>query len=178
MKETFPESQPEKVTIEPNLEKEASKESIETLKLLREFVDKGYVLHGSKRTSEMLEPRQADDTNKERVIGRQNAIYATDKIEVPLFMALKDFKDPENRSMRSGYSGTAGADGITWHMYGENTALTPGYVYVLPKDTFDLMSDSNGDEELISREPVMPVAVFKIEPDILNLFPNITLDLK
>lgn len=169
--ERMPETNPQN---EQPIRFEASKESIETLAQLKEFVAQGYVLHGSKKASDTLEPKQATDTNKERIIGTQVAVYATHHVEIPLFMALKDMKDASLRSMRSGYSGTGGV----WRMYGENTTLTPGYVYVLPSDTFEKIVDEKGDEELISRVPVMPVAVFKVEPDILSLFPNITLDLK
>jgi hypothetical protein len=149
-------------------------ESIKALEALREYVAQGYVLHGSKSMNQMLEPRQARDTNRDRVSGQSFAIYATDHVEIPLFMALKDRKDPNVRSMRSGYNGTGGK----FHLYGENTTLTPGFVYVLPRDTFEVESDGNGDEELISRVPVTPVAIIRVEPDILNLFDNITLDLQ
>lgn len=153
---------------------EASPESIETLNQLKDFLAQGYLLHGSKQPIDTLEPRQAEDTNKERHIGRQHAVYATRHVEIPIFMALKDRKDDSIRSWRSGYSGTGGS----WYMHGENTTLTPGYVYVLPPDTFERLEDERGGEELVSRVPVTPIAVFKVEPNILKLFPNITLDLK
>ena len=157
------------------VDSEATRESIETLRQLREFLAEGYVFHGSKKKSSILEPRQANDTDESRIIGRQNAIYATDKhLEIPLFMAMKDRKDPSNISIKSGYHGY----GDQFYMYGENATLTPGYVYVLPRDTFEVISDEEGNDELISREPVMPYAVFKVRPDIFKLFPNVTLDLK
>lgn len=149
-------------------------ESIETLALLREYLDKGFLLHGSKNSTEMLEPRQSSDSNEARVSGKQFAIYAADNVEVPIFMALRDKRDPGKRSMHSGYSGYGG----TFHMYGENIDLTPGYVYVLPRDTFETESDGNGDEELISRVPIKPVAIVPIEPDIVHLLGTISLDLK
>ncbi len=154
---------------------EATLESIETKRQLENFLAEGYVLHGSKKQSVILEPRPAKDMDETRVIGNQDAIYATDAdLEIPLFMAMKDFKDPANRSMNSGNSGQNGV----FRMYGDNTKLTPGYVYVLPKDSFEVITDVEGNEELISRVPVMPHAVFRVEPDIFNLFPNVTFDFK
>lgn len=144
----------------------------ETLALLRQYLSEGYVLHGSKVKNELLEPRQASDTRSERVSGKQVAVYASEFVEVPLFMALHE-KRNKSLPMRSGYSGH---DGI-FKMYGENCTLGPGYVYVLPRDAFEVESDGKGDEELISRAPVTPVAVIEVRPSILDLLDTVTLEL-
>ncbi len=155
---------------------EASAESVKTLEQLNEFLAQGYVLHGSKRKSEVLKPMPANETNKKRTIGNLDAVYATDEsVEIALFRAMTGIRNHSSGiNTKSGYSGTNGR----FVMRGEsNIELSKGYVYVLPKDTFEVVKDETG-EELVSFVPVMPHAVFQVEPDIFNLFPNVTFDFK
>jgi hypothetical protein len=151
---------------------EISAESIETLSTLKNYIDQGYLLHGSKSNAAELEPRQASDNDAERITGHQLGVYGIDSVEAPIFMALRD-KANTFKGSRSFYHGTDGK----YEMGGENVTLTPGYIHVIPRDTFELVSDEKGDEELVSRVPVRAVAVVEIQPDIIQLLPNVTLNL-
>jgi hypothetical protein len=155
--------------------REASAESVKTLEQLNEFLAQGYVLHGSKHKFDVATPHPSEDIDKTRTIGNLDAVYGTtEHVEISLFMAMKGIKDPSGPSPLSGYSGTNGSFVVRGD---SNTALSTGYVYVLPSDTFEIVKDEN-HEELVSFVPVMPHAVFRVEPDILNLFPNVTFDFK
>jgi hypothetical protein len=156
----------------PQRSPEASTESIETLNSLRDYIKQGYLLHGSKSNTIELEPRQARDTDAERITGNQVGVYAIDSVEEPIFMALRDKANPL-RPSRSFYSGIDGK----YEMGGENVILTPGYIHVLPRDTFETVRDEKGNEELVSRVPVRAVAVVEVQPDIIKLLPNVTLNL-
>lgn len=157
-------------------ESEISIESQETLRILREYVSHGYLLHGSKSRLDFVDPRQARDSNSERVTGKQNAVYATNHVEIALARALLEAKDSQTRSWRSGYSSSDG--GKTFAIRGENAKVGYGFVHVLPADTFETETDGKGDDEVLSRVPVVPVAVLEVQPDILELFDTITLELK
>lgn len=153
-----------------SLEGHASPESIETLAVLRDFLAKGYLFHGSKSNADLLEPRQARDVDAGRVLGNQFGVYAADGIEIPVFMALKQIADPFIGRSSSGYHG----NNDIYTMHGKNTILTPGFVHVLPRDAFTQEQDEHGDYEFIARNPVRAVAVITVKPDIMRLLPNIT----
>lgn len=154
---------------EPNKEK-----GRETIEKLKSYLEQGYVLHGGKNRADTLEPRQAEDDDPERKAGKAVAIYAeAHDLRIPIFMALFDQKDP-SRGWQSSYS--AQGDG-PMQISGENYTFTPGYIYVLPRDTFEVEGDEI-DSELISRQPVTPIDVIEIDPSILKDLEGITIDLK
>jgi hypothetical protein len=152
---------------------EATAESKEAFSRLQEYAAQGYLFHGSKSRVEVLEPRQARDGDGTRKLTNMRGVYATDHIEIPVFMALKAPQDAE-KSWTSGYSHNHGDE--TFSMHGNNTVLTPGWVHVLPRDTFEVLEEG-GSNETVSMEPVRPIASIEVKPDILRLFPNIDLDL-
>lgn len=148
-----------------------SQESLETLRKMEDYLSQGYLLHGSKRRLEMIEPRKADDTDPERVAGKANAVYASDEVYAPILRALFDRKDP-TRDSRSSYSGNA----IHMKVTGENATFTNGYVYVLPRDSFILEGEGD-DQELISYSPVTPIETIVVTPEILEHLQNLEIDL-
>lgn len=146
---------------------ESALENIQKIKALRSYLEAGYVLHGSKHKVTALEPRQSNDNDPKRVIGKAFAIYATNSdIRIPIFMALKDGYG------ESSYSIHGGPEGIMKIRGERGIFLSKGYVYVLPKTTFEEESDEHG-RELISRSPVTPVDVIEVDPSILNHLENI-----
>jgi hypothetical protein len=133
---------------------------------LESYLKSGYLLHGGKRRLEMLEPRQATDSDPERTTGKAFAIYAEDTdVRVPVVMALFDRKDPSVWEWRSGYS--AHGIGSTMTLTGKNCTFTKGYVHVLPRESFEREGDEH-DNELISRKPVEPVDIIEVTPSIID----------
>lgn len=132
---------------------------------LRDYLEQGYLLHGSKEKLDIIEPRKAADTNPDRTTGQALAIYAeASDIRVPILMALFAEKDPSKKSWRSSYSAQGNG---TMKVGGENYMFTPGYVYVLPSETFVTEGDEH-DREFISRVNVVPKNVVPVDPSILS----------
>jgi hypothetical protein len=144
---------------------------------LNNYLNDGFVLHGSKLKIDTLEPRQANDINPDRShVGKQFAVYAEDKdVRIPIVMALFDFVD-KNKSTNYGYS--RGPDGIM-HVKGENIYFTNGWVNVLPKHTFKILEDKEkGDRELVSFESVKSVDILEVDISILEYLKDIKYDIK
>lgn len=132
---------------------------------LRDYLAQGYLLHGSKEKLEIIEPRKAADTDPERTTGQAFAVYAErSDIRVPILMALFAEKDPSKKSWRSSYS--AHGDG-PMKVGGENYTFSPGYVYVLPSETFTIEGEEQ-DHEFISEVSVIPKDVISVDPSILS----------
>lgn len=129
------------------------------LELLENMLAEGFCLHGSKRRiSDHLIPHQAH-CESGRPEGNLNAIYADpDGVRIPCLMALFDRKDPRQSRMTS-YTGQGGG---MLTVEGTNTTFTPGYVYVLPTDTFVFHHG-----EFVSFTPVWPHAIVPVTPEIL-----------
>lgn len=160
---------PNKEGANQNEELEKMRESLEKL---RKYVEQGYLLHGSKNKLEVIEPRQAKEDNPERMVGSLHGIYATENLKAPILMALFAKKDLSKDSWRSSYDSE---DGEKFIVSGENFTFTPGYVHILPPDTFKLVADEKGNSELVSNEPVKPIDTIYIAPSILKLFEDITI---
>ena len=137
------------------------------LEYLRGRLLQGNCLHGSQQRIEgMLEPRQAR-CETGRLGGCQKAVYASPNcIRVPLLMAMFSPID-SSRGYRSSYSGDPLG---TLVVSGENVTFQPGFVYVLPTETFTWV-----DGEYISYQPVFPCSVLQVTPRLLLLLPNLDL---
>ena len=89
-------------------------------------------------------------------------------------MALFDKKDPTREDTSFFYhlwdKGEMKAGGV-------NATFTPGLIYVLPSEKFQKVQD-NGDEDMVAFEPVVPVDIISVTPEILALIPGITYDMK
>jgi hypothetical protein len=145
----------------------------EVLKKIEEYRSLGYLFHGSKKELEVVEPRQAHDENPNVIAGNLNAIYATNDIRIPIVIALFDKKDRAQKSASSFYS----AYKDTMSVGGVNITFTPGYIYVLPKESFRTVENEQ-EKEIVSFEPVIPIDTIHITPEILDLIPGITYDMK
>lgn len=143
-------------------EKARNQENAEKLEQLRSYLAQGYLLHGSKQKLEVIKPRQSTDDDPERISGKSLAVYAADSIATPILKALFAKKDLEKEGWRSAYTGDKDHLVVT----GENCTLTPGYVHVLPRDSFKEEHESSAD--LISYSPVTPIDVIEVDPSILD----------
>lgn len=144
-------------------------EALQVLNVLKSYVENGHLLHGSKKQLEVIEPRRAQDMDPNRLTGNQFGVYAANDVRAPILTALFDKKDPQKDSWTS-YSGT---DNLS--VSGENFTFTPGYVHVLPRDSFEEVKDDTGDVELISKQPVKPVNVLYVKPAVLKVLPGVTI---
>lgn len=141
-----------------------SVENREILKQLQGYLDAGYFLHGSKKRSETLEPRQARDTDPDRVAGKEFAVYAENAdIRIPIFMAIR------NPRGHSGYSGHG--PGTPFYVSTSDTEFSVGYIHVLSPETFEIEMGKN-EREFISRTPIVPERIIQISPSILSELPN------
>jgi hypothetical protein len=144
--------------------KEISSNS-EKVDYLRNCIHEGYLLHGGKILVDALIPKQSTDDDSTRTTGQAFAVYAeASDIRVPILMALFAEKDPSKKSWRSSYSANGNGP---MKVGGENYTFTPGYVYVLPNETFTTEGDEQ-DREFISRVSVVPKEVIPVDPSILS----------
>jgi hypothetical protein len=144
------------------------------IKKLEDYQSQGFLFHGSKEKIIKLEPRQAKDNNPSAV-KNLNAVYSGKDFLRPIVLALLEKKD-KTRSWMTYYDYST-ID--TMEVKGENAIFTPGYIHILPKEGFQEIEDKKTKEkELVSYEPVEPIDILKITPEILNLIPGITYDLK
>lgn len=121
------------------------------LRVLEEYLEDGYCLHGSKQKLHLIEPRKAY-CETGRPEGCLNAVYAErHDVRIPIIMALF-----EGRGF-----GSYSSDGTLLTVTGDRT-FSPGFVHVLPSDTF-----SNESGEFVSRVPVRPIAIVPVKPSIL-----------
>lgn len=134
------------------------------LQRLETYHSDGYLFHGSKEKISVLEPRQARDRDEKKIIGNQKAVYAIDSLRVPIVKALLDAKDQSLNDWSSGYSD----DGSNIEVSGRNFTFTPGYVHVLPRNSFIEIEDERGHTEIVSYEPVVPKDIVRVTPDMLN----------
>jgi hypothetical protein len=155
-----------------NIENSQMREVFEKLKA---YAKQGYLFHGSKEKVNVLEPRRAKDDDPNDKVGNLHAVYATADIRIPIVMALFDEKDHSKNGWRSFYE----TKDEKMTVGGENITFTPGYIHVLPKESFQKTEDVDKDmEETVSYVPVTPVDIIQITPEVLNLIPGITYDLK
>jgi hypothetical protein len=153
---------------------ESHEDNAERLARLERYLADGYLLHGSKKRIEILEPRQSRDDDPTRIAGNSNAVYAEGvDVRIPILKALFEKDDPTLNGWRSGYS-TQGP-GTPILVVGENYRFGSGFVHVLPRDTFEIEGDER-DQEYVSRAPVAPIDVIEVDPGILELLDGVTRD--
>jgi hypothetical protein len=163
--------------MEQFISSEGREKNKEIISRLTSYLNQGYVLHGSKSSSPILEPRQAHDVNPDRVLGKAYALYAegTD-IRIPIFMALKAPKIADAYGgYTSGYSGHGPDQPL--RISGKNLAFTTGFVHVLPRDSFEI-EEHGDDTELMSRVPVEAIEIIRVEPSILEELPYVEIDIE
>lgn len=128
--------------------------------LCHEFVRRGFLLHGTGRLiTYSLEPRQARDESG-HPDNVKNAVYASDDPRVPLFMSLVS-----GLPGRSRYSITTEIledkreiESAVFETSHEISADKIGYIYVLPKETFE----PAGHGQFTSDVPVVPQYIVPI----------------
>jgi hypothetical protein len=120
---------------------------------LQDYVNKGYVLHGSNALCEVLEPRAGYCLTglKENL---QVAVYATISPLIAIFNAIRDH--------RRGYAHYELIRGYLCLEADEQTiaSLGEGYVYVIDKGKFGKCRIEQG--QFVSPEEVKPICVVKV----------------
>jgi hypothetical protein len=134
------------------------------LQELRECLEAGFLLHGSKQKLEILEPRRARDTDASNVVGTQTAVYAASSLRIPIIKALIDIRDKSILGQTYGYED----DGNRMIVGGANFTFTPGFVYVLRPDSFIEITDNQDRRDIVSFEPVLPRDRIYVTPTILK----------
>src|SRR3989344_1929479 len=142
---------------------------MEVIKLLQSYIDQGFLLHGSQKEVEILDPYKKKNLSKKA--GRLKAVYATDSVQVAMFKAiLAPSKLKTVNKMKVGVH--------TWRFldndipqfwitpnYHQNKAFGNGFVYVL--DSVEFKQLMKLPHEFYSTKPVEPVFTIKIAPNDL-----------
>ena len=153
--ENLPESRGEVCAIERQDIERLAEQGVSVEDVCHAFVQRGFLLHGTGLAGlETLEPRQANDEGgyEENL---KNAVYAASDPRVSIFMALRwNTTGISEFSINSEHH----EDGLnTESTYFATTSDIPsdtiGYVYVLPKDTFEV---AGSDSQFVSLVPVHP----------------------
>jgi hypothetical protein len=131
---------------------------------LQRDIDCGLLLHGSKWRLETLEPRQARDVDQANDVGSQRAVYAARNLTIPIVMALIAVRDASVGSWFHEYHD----DGNCIVVRGTNFTFTTGFVYVLEPDSFIEIKDDRGRRDIVSYQPVVPLACVRVTAEILN----------
>lgn len=134
---------------------------MKTVKKLERALKQGYLLHGSPHfISECLKPRLSSDEDKES--GNQNAVFATSNVAIAVWKAVAHKAGPGSMV------------GWSWDDFGkkvlfaENIELGDGYVYILPRNSFQAALDDAADH--FSYDPVTPIQVVKVSfQDLLDM---------
>ena len=153
----------------------AGKENLdkEKLRTLHEAVGQGKILHGSPYKIEgRIEPRKGTDisgaTHK-----TLEGVYGTSDVKTALAAALLQ-KGNDSTTFWEG-------KGDELHFSGKgDVSLGPGYVYILPNESFRAHSgylEGQEDVEIVSSEPVEPEAVVAVDPSIIDAVDGFDTDL-
>lgn len=136
---------------------------------LREALEAGYCLHGSRLRLDVIEPRPARCETGRRE-GNLTAVYAdTTSPAVPCLMALFAEKVP-GKGYYSSYSNA----NDTLVVIGEGLTFRPGFIHVLPRDTFQWYG-----HEFVAFEQVPVLQQIRVTPAILwSLLAEGNLDLR
>lgn len=134
---------------------------------LHNLVQDGYLLHGSSYLNKVLEPRQAADTQGVPE-NEQKAVYATNIPAIALYISLVSPDAIQEQRMSFVYGcGTKHQDGVCVPYFsadkGVESIMRPGYVYVLPPDSFVPTSGHPLEEQFVSYTSVVPVMIVPTE---------------
>lgn len=135
------------------------------------FIDAGYVLHGSPSKIELLEPRPAEDASKG--FGTDTAVFAVRSPASAIFSAIIDRRVlPEDADRRVKMYHVREIDDYgnekveTYYAISkalkDAKAIRGGWVYVLPNDTF---INDPGSSECKSYQAVRPIVAVPVKPE-------------
>lgn len=138
---------------------------VEDPEMLASLSHEKYVLHGSDKPIEVVEPRQAK-TRQKVPINNQLAVYASLCIAVPIIHAVIRHVDESSQ--------------MSWeikkderiHVWGRGVRFVTGYVHLLPKESFEI---HEGGLFCLSRKPVKTVRAYRVEPQILHKLDDVIL---
>ena len=132
---------------------------MEILAKLREYVARGYVLHGSNKRLEVIDPRQANEYS-DRSESNRIAVYATTDPRIALIFATIRLPASGSATLRI----WRGDLQIT--VEGCSVCRCSGFVHILRADGFE----HAGRDERISLLSVSPIDIIPVEPTILESF--------
>lgn len=140
--------------------------------ILTTAIQQGYLLHGSQHLVEVLEPRKARDEAKSS--GNQNAVFATNNVAIAIWKAVAHKLSSDSMV---GWSWNDSGEKILYSEGG--VSLGNGYVYILPKESFQAAPDDAAD--YFTHTPVRPVQVVMVTPEELYTLQreiNFTIDIR
>jgi len=124
--------------------------------LLKYFVKKGYLLHGTTKDVKIIKPGYTFDFNHCGYFGNLNAVYATEEPTVALFFAITP-----NKAFKK-FDIVSDSKKIVKKFFLEERyikRLSNGYVYILASKGFVKLGGS-----LVSFKPVKPFSKIKVCP--------------
>jgi hypothetical protein len=132
------------------------------IEILENYSKQGYLFHGSPNGEiEILEPRPANDIDRNNEFNNDNAIFATDNLTSSIIFGvvsrdylpedIKRFMWATNWATENGVTEVTAKVHESWKFFIENYGK--GYVYVLSTETFKEKSGSQRK----SKESVKPI---------------------
>ena len=129
-----------------------------------EFVRRGFLLHGTDITLNVIEPRQANDEDGHPE-NMKNAVYATDDYRIPVFMSLsKGIKGQSQYSITMSLENGVEAESVSFTTNFDIPSDKVGYVHVMPSDTFEVSGSASQFTSDVSVNPryIIPVLLSDI----------------
>jgi hypothetical protein len=132
-------------------------------KELQNWVNKGYLLHGSRHEFDLIKPNKKDRLHKK--VGRLKAVYATDEPLIAMFKAV--IHSPKLRTKEGLVAWGFNAEGnikfrVTPNYFVDN-AFAEGYVYICLGKKF--VKSKKMSREYYRQKPIRPHAVKIVNPD-------------
>lgn len=132
--------------------------------------EKEVLLHGSsKRGLEVIEPQQANDSEKR--FGNKRAVYAVADSVLPIFYAIQD-RSKINGAIISGAETDAETGEVKYEFRMPKAVIdaepwTQGAVYILDRSQFTQGADDQGNliDEWASETSVEPLAKLEVNPE-------------
>jgi hypothetical protein len=138
--------------------------------VLQRISHEKYVLHGSDRPLEVVEPRKPTLIHREP-LWNHHAIYASMTMEIQIFRAvIRD--DPGARVTTMGACWSLNVEDECWDVWGSGVRFVTGYIHVLPREPFEKVGI---ESTCLSREPVRTEWVHRVEPSILTRLEGVRL---
>ncbi len=142
------------------------KQDCEVVCELEKFVERGYLLHGSRHLFDVVKPAKKSFLSAKA--GKIRAVYATDSVAIAMFKAVVNAaKMPKIGGMRGGVIGWSFLDGEPKFWVSPNyvtyKAFGVGYVYVLDGSKFTKLKKL--PHEYYVRSVIAPVRIVTVKPN-------------
>ena len=118
------------------------------------FVRRGFLLHGTNKKLEILNPDFAFDYGSSSLFGNLKGVYATQEPALAIFFAIT----PKEAIKSIDISDREGKSFYVENRYRKK--MLNGHVYILPRDDFRFLDTTN----IVSLNPVKPLLRIDVEP--------------